>query len=281
MPYGASDHAECGRAETAARECRRARCRDALAAGSRRARRRACASIGADRSMPVTGSARAGQRHEHASRAAAELEHRRALARRQTAPERDVATPERAGVLPVVEGAYASQPSVPSCRTTETVRQYDRSVERAGAVSFFLIWSSRKLTSITVPRTCRTGVRSYLRTVLDDLLAAARSRLRSARNASSSGGEYGTGVSSAPMTRTGASSHSNASSWMMAASDSPMPPVRESSWTISTRPVWRATREHGVAIERREPAQIEHARLDARRARASRRRACATCTYAP
>src|SRR5207249_8305976 len=42
---------------------------------------------------------------------------------------------------------------------------------------------------------------------------AARSICSSlARNSSSSGGEYGTGVSSAPITRTGASSQSNASS---------------------------------------------------------------------
>ena len=41
--------------------------------------------------------------------------------------------------------------------------------------------------------------------------------------------------------KTGASSDSNASSWMIAARLSPMPPVRESSWTISTRLQCRAT----------------------------------------
>ena len=40
------------------------------------------------------------------------------------------------------------------------------------------------------------------------------------RKNSSSGGAYGTGVSSAPSTRTGASSHSKASSWTIAV-DSP------------------------------------------------------------
>src|SRR5688572_31322622 len=48
------------------------------------------------------------------------------------------------------------------------------------------------------------------------------------RNTSSSGGEYGTGVSSAATIRMGASRNSNASSWMIAATDSPIEPVRRS-----------------------------------------------------
>src|SRR5687767_7920551 len=59
---------------------------------------------------------------------------------------------------------------------------------------------------------------------------AARSTSSSdGRKNSSSGGEYGTGVSRAPRIRTGASSDSNASSWITAAILSPIPPVRESS----------------------------------------------------
>ena len=80
---------------------------------------------------------------------------------------------------------------------------------------------------------------------------------------SSSGGEYGTGVSSAPTMRTGASSHSNASSWMIAARLSPMPPVRESSWTMRTLMAAAGQREDRGAIERRQRAQVEDARLDA------------------
>src|SRR5918992_271408 len=65
--------------------------------------------------------------------------------------------------------------------------------------------------------------------------AASSTSFSDGRKNSSNGGEYGTGVSSAPMTRTGASSHSNASSWMTAARLSPIPPVFESSCTIITR----------------------------------------------
>ena len=42
-----------------------------------------------------------------------------------------------------------------------------------------------------------------------------------------------------------------------------MPPVRESSWTMSTRLQWRAQASTARAIERRERAQVEHAGLDA------------------
>ena len=50
------------------------------------------------------GHAGAGHGHEHAAGAAAELEHRAADLIGEPPPERDVAPPQRAGVLPVVEG---------------------------------------------------------------------------------------------------------------------------------------------------------------------------------
>ena len=75
--------------------------------------------------------------------------------------------------------------------------------------------------------------------------------------------------------------HSKASSWMIAARLSPMPPVRESSWTISTLWQWRATREH-ARRDRAARACADRARSPrCRPAPASRRRAAPTCTYAP
>ena len=83
-----------------------------------------------------------------------------------------------------------------------------------------------------------------------------------------------------PRTRTGASSDSKASSWMIAARLSPMPPVRESSWTISTRLQWRATassaaRSSGTS-ERRSSTLASMPRVA--RSSATRRH---VCTYAP
>ena len=49
---------------------------------------------------------------------------------------------------------------------------------------------------------------------------------------------------------------------MIAASDSPIEPVRVSSSTMRTREQWRDGEER-VAIERSEGAEIEHRRLDA------------------
>ena len=94
---------------------------------------------------------------------------------------------------------------------------------------------------------------------------------RVGRNADSSGGLYGTGVSSDAMRMIGASRYSNASSAMSAAISPPMPPVRGASYRHRARGwSWRPTSESrrdraarasaGPALRRSPPASASRSR---------------------
>src|SRR6266516_97437 len=80
--------------------------------------------------------------------------------------------------------------------------------------------------------------------------------------------------------RTGASRNSNASSWTIAATLSPMPPVRESSWTISI--LWHVRASVNTAA-RSSGARLRRSRTLASMPSWARRSATrsATWTYAP
>ena len=149
-------------------------------------------------------------------------------------PERDVAPPERARVLPVVEGGVV----VPALRPSVSQRLPPTRIDRSAADA------NEAWPRLKGPRhrSSNSGSHSNCSPLSTPPVSSPRARSppHSAETPARAAANTVPACRARATMRTGASSHSNACSWMIAASDSPMPPVFESSCTMSTRPVCRA-----------------------------------------